>query len=208
MQEGAILGGQNAIEVFLTSRRILLSSNFRTTESNACTQSLSDALEKTNLTLPSVSRSKNDLQVDMLCRLLNMREGLQIMSYVFVIVLIPVQLRPFIAFLLGSAGVRRPGMLYARQLRFESYSCLCQCFTEVPSWHSCSSITVPLLSCKTVLMVFPGIPSQIALFCIPSNKPTSSLTCLSSCHNPPTILGTDNHSVSPCLHLTVKVSPD
>lgn len=65
--------------------------------------------------------SKNDLQVDMLCRLLNMREGLQIMNYVIVTILIPVQLRLFISVLLGSAGVRGTVTLYPRLLKFEHY---------------------------------------------------------------------------------------
>lgn len=71
-----------------------------------------------------LSHSKNDLQVDMLCRLLNMQEGLQIMNYVFVIILIPVQLRLFVSFLLDSAGVRGPMTPYPRLLRFEHYYCL------------------------------------------------------------------------------------
>lgn len=71
-----------------------------------------------------LSHSKNDLQVDMLCRLLNMREELQIMNYVFVILWILGQLRLFISFLLGSAGVKGPVTPYPRLLRFEHYYCL------------------------------------------------------------------------------------
>lgn len=58
----------------------------------------------------------------MLCRLLNMREGLQIMNYVFVIILISMQLGLFMSFLLGSFRVRRPVTLYTGHLRFEYYT--------------------------------------------------------------------------------------
>ena len=85
-----------------------------------------------------------------------MRDGLQIMNYVFVIILISVQLRLFIYVLPGNARVRGTVTLYTGVLKLEFYAtcagfsltAIVLAFTFFPG-HACSAF-------QTILMVFSG----------------------------------------------------
>lgn len=106
LQEGAMWGPQSSLKSYLfPDSSSLLTSSWR--QWHLGTDIFGSLRERQFNFAQCLSHSTNDLQVDMLCRLLNMWEGLQIMNYVFVI-LIFVQLRVFISFLLSSANIRGP----------------------------------------------------------------------------------------------------
>lgn len=87
LQEGAIWGPQSPLKSHLfPDSSSLVTSSWR--QWHLCRDLFGSLRERQFNFSQCLPHSTNDLQVDMLCRLLNMWKGLQIMNYVFVILIL------------------------------------------------------------------------------------------------------------------------
>jgi len=131
----------------------------------------------------------------MLCRLLNMREGLQIMNYVFVIVLISMQLGLFMSFLLGSFRIRRPVTLYTGlytgNFRFKYDTTFASFFFFLTIFIGLAFMFFPghahsgcLNYSNGILRVNSVFQTDTFIFCFSESTFTSPPPCLSSCQHP------------------------